>query len=67
MAEVRNDIPAGTETRTTGPAVAPAEAPTVAPAGAPPTADERPSVPGYELHEELGRGGMMVSALGLGM
>jgi hypothetical protein len=60
MAEVRNDIPAGTETRTAGPPIAPAEAPTLAPAGAPPSADERPGVPGYELHEELGRGGMGV-------
>jgi hypothetical protein len=63
MAEVRKEAAPGAETLTAGspaPPVPPEEAATLAPAGVPPPAEERPSVPGYEIHEELGRGGMGV-------
>jgi hypothetical protein len=63
MAEVRKDVQPGAETLAAGspaPPVPPAEAATLAPAGEPLPAGERPNVPGYEIHEELGRGGMGV-------
>jgi hypothetical protein len=64
MAEVRKEVEVGAETVATGapsPAVPPEEAATLAPAaGEPLPGVERPSLPGYEIHEELGRGGMGV-------
>jgi hypothetical protein len=62
MAEVRKEAQPGAETLAAGSAapVPPEEATTLAPAGESLPAGERPSVPGYELHEELGRGGMGV-------
>src|SRR5437868_5101872 len=63
MAEVGKEVRPGAETLAVGspaPPVPPEEAATLAPSGEPLPAGERPSVPGYEIHEELGRGGMGV-------
>jgi hypothetical protein len=63
MAEVRKDLAAEAETMSVGPQgppVAPGESATLAPAEGVPAAEECPNVPGFEIVEELGRGGMGV-------
>jgi hypothetical protein len=62
VAEARKEADAGAETVAAGaqpPDAPPSEAATLAPAGPPPSGD-RPTVPGFEILEELGRGGMGV-------
>jgi tRNA A-37 threonylcarbamoyl transferase component Bud32 len=62
MAELTKRPEGQSETNTVNspPAAASGEALTVAGSAAPPPAAERPSVPGFEIVEELGRGGMGV-------
>jgi Protein kinase domain/Protein of unknown function (DUF1559) len=62
MAEIRKDVEAGAETlpvSAPSPPASAGEAVTLAPPLAPPV-DTRPTIPGFEILEELGRGGMGV-------
>src|SRR5579885_1023768 len=61
MAEVRKDLVPSADTMSVGhpgPPASPSEAATLAPPAGVPAAGGRPTVPGFEIVEELGRGGM---------
>ncbi len=58
MGEIKKEIP--TEAETAPPPLPASGAATVAPPEGPPSVEERPNVPGFEILEELGRGGMGV-------